>query len=204
MSELLTATAAPCPGATLSATAGAHACCPYCLQVVQHNFVCNLSVVPASLPAAGSNAAGCSAVLLVAVETENQQGIDWEALSSGLSLSLEVPDASEAAAAVAGVTGSSKGKAGRAGKGSKRPEALVLSPECLLPPDDQKQVEGLAPAAAEAAAAAAAAGCVVCFRTPQLTVAGGYTVAAEYRETREQLLAGLTKEVSWQGPPTCA
>jgi hypothetical protein len=165
------------------------------LQVVQHNFVCSLAVVPASLPAADSAVAGCSAVLLVAVETENQQAIPWDAISTGLTLSLEVPDAAADAAAAAGAAGGSKSKGGRSGKGSKRPEALVLTPECLFAA--QQELEGLAPAAAEAAAAAATAGCVACFRTPQLTTAGTYTVAAEFRETRPELLPGLKKEVGY-------
>lgn len=166
----------------------------YSVQVVQHNFVCNVAVLPESLPAADSNTAGCSAVLLVAVEAENQQPIPWEAINNGMTLSLEVPDAAaEAAAAAAGAAGSSKGKGGRSSKAGKRPEALILTPECLFA--EQRQIEGLGPAAAQAAAAAALAGCVVCFRTPQLTAAGSYTVAAEFRETREELLPGLKKEV---------
>lgn len=133
-------------------------------------------------------------MLLVAVESENQQPIPWEAIADGMTLSLEVPDAAaEAAAAAAGAAGSSKGKAGRSSKAGKRPEALILTPECLFA--KQQQVEGLGSAAAQAAAAAAPAGCVVCFRTPQLTAAGSYTVAAEFRETREELLLGLKKEV---------
>lgn len=155
--------------------------------------MCNLAIVPVSLPAADSNVAGCSAVLLVAVETENQQAIPWDPISTGLTLSLEVPDAAADAAAAAGPAGGSKGKGARSSKGSKRPEALVLTPECLFAA--QQEMEGLGSAAAEAAAAAAAAGCVACFRTPQLTTAGTYTVAAEFRETRPELLPGLKKEV---------
>jgi hypothetical protein len=167
------------------------------LQVVQHNFVCNLEVLPASLPAADSNTAGCSSVLLVAVETENQQPVPWEAISTGMTLSLEVPDAAADAAAAAGAAGSSRGKGGRSSsKASKRPDALILTPECLWA--DQQQIEGLGAAAAEAAAAAAPAGCVVCFSTPQLTATGSYTVAAEFRETREELLPGLKKEVGFR------
>lgn len=138
-------------------------------------------------------------MLLATVETENQQPLPWDALSSGLTLSLELPDAADAAAAAAGGGaggGSSKGgKAGRGAKGaaSKRTETLVLTPECMF--GVPQQTEGLGAAAAEAAGAAAASGCVVCFRTPALTVAGGYTVAAEYRETRDELLAGMKKEV---------
>lgn len=176
-----------------------HVCLRVCVQVVQHNFVCNVAVMPESLPAADSSAAGCSLVLLVLVETENQQPLPWEAISSGVTLSLEVPDAAEAAAAAAGAAGSSKGRGGRTSKGIKGPKALVLTPECVF--SAQEQIEGLGPAAA-AAAAAAPAGCVVCFRTPQLTAAGCYTVAAEFRETREELLSGLKKEVSKS--PLCA
>jgi hypothetical protein len=169
--------------------------------VVQHNFVCNVAVMPESLPAADSSAAGCSLVLLVLVETENQQPLPWEAISSGVTLSLEVPDAAEAAAVAAVAAGSSKGRGGRGSKGSKGPEALVLTPECVF--TAQEQIEGLGEAAA-AAAVAAPTGCVVCFRAPQLTAAGCYTVAAEFRETREELLSGLKKEVSksqlWAGP----
>lgn len=165
------------------------------MQVVQHNFVCDLTILPASLPAADSNTAGCSAVILVAVATENQQPVPWEAISSGLTLSLEVPDAAAAdgAAAATGNASTAKGKAAR-GKASKRSEVLLLNPECLFTP--QEEVEGLGPAAAEAAASAATGGCVVCFRTPQLTTAGSYTAAAEFRETRPELLPGFKKEVS--------
>jgi hypothetical protein len=161
-------------------------------QVVQHNFVCNLEVLPVSLPAADSNTAGCSSVLLVAVETENQQPTPWEAISTGMTLSLEVPDAAADTAAAAGAAGSSRGKGAHSSKASKRPDALLLTPECLWA---DQQIEGLGVAAAEAAAAAAPAGCVVCFRTPQLIAAGSYTVAAEFRETRDELLPGLKKEV---------
>jgi hypothetical protein len=168
------------------------------LQVFQHNFVCNLGVLPASFPAEDSGAAaGSSLVLLVGIETENQQPVPWGAISSGMTLSLEVPEADAAAGAAAGA-GSSKGKGSRASKGGKRPEALVLSPECMLTVQELQSVEGLGGAAAEAAAAAAPAGCVVCFRTPQLTAAGSYTVAAEFRETRDELMAGLKKEVRAQ------
>jgi hypothetical protein len=168
--------------------------------VFQHNFVCNLGVLPASLPADDSStAAGSSLVLLVGVETENQQPVPWGAISSGMTLSLEVPDVEAAAAAGAAAgAGSSKGKGHRASKGSKRPEALVLSPVCILTVQEIQSVEGLGEAAAEAAAAAAPSGCVVCFRTPQLTSAGSYTVAAEFRETRDELVAGLKKEVRAQ------
>lgn len=167
-------------------------CVRVCVQVVQHNFVCNLAVVPESLPADNGSAAGCSLVLLVLVDTENQQPLPWEAIISGVTLSLQVPDAAETAAAAAGAAGSSKPRGGRGNKNSKGPEALVLTPECIFTAQDQ--IEGLG-AAAAAAAAAAPAGCVVCFRTPQLTAAGCYTVAAEFRETREELLSGLKKEV---------
>jgi hypothetical protein len=167
-------------------------------QVLQHNFVCNMGILPASLPAEDSStAAGSSLVLLVGVETENQQPVPWGTISSGMTLSLEVPEADAAASAVAGA-GSSKGKGHRASKGSKHPDALVLSPECILAVQELQSVEGLGQAAAEAAAAAAPIGCVVCFRTPQLTAAGSYTVAAEFRETRDELLAGLKKEVCAQ------
>jgi hypothetical protein len=170
--------------------------------VSQQNLVCNLEVLPACLPADEDGAvAGGSLVLLVALETEDQQPVPWDDLLQSCSLRLTLPLVDEGGAAGGGA-GRGKSKAGKGG--SARAEVQVLPPECLY---EGQQVEGLAAAAAGAAAGAAARGCVVCFRTPELTAAGGYTVAAEYREGRPQLLPGLGKEVRLRqsgGPLRCA
>lgn len=174
------------------------------MQVSQQNLVCNLEILPASLPAQGSEpAAGCSLLLLVALQTEDQQPLPWEDLCQGLTLSLALPaaggDAAEAAAAGGGRGKGSKA-AGRAAAAARKAEApLILTPECMFE-GAQQQLEGLGQEAAGAAAEAAVQGCVVCFRTPELTAAGMYTLTADYRELRPQLLPGLSKEVCAMAP----
>jgi hypothetical protein len=157
------------------------------LQVCQQNFVCNLEVLPSSLPAAGS-AAGSQLQLLVAVHTEDQQPLPWDVLSSSLTLSLAPPNgpSAEAGEAAAG------GKGGKGKSSSRKADVIQLTPERVWDGD----AEGMEPAVAEAAAAAAQQGCVVCFSTPQLTLAGLYTMTAEYVEGRAELLPALPKQVS--------
>lgn len=160
----------------------------------QQNLVCNLEVLPASLPTEAT--AGCSLLLLVALETQDNQPVPWEDLAQSVTLSLTLPPAAGDAAADAAAAGTSRGGKGSKGGrgGSKKAEVLLLAPEVLFEGADQ-ELEGLTPAAAEAAAAAAAHGCVVCFRTLELAMAGCYTLKAEYRELRPQLLPALSKEV---------
>lgn len=166
------------------APACCHFVCTYWLQLCQQNFVANLEVLQCSIPAEDSCTAGCTLQLLVAVETENQQQIPWEVLSSGLSLSLTPPSGSEEAAAPAAGK-----KGGRVG--GRKADIIQLSPERIWEP----QSGGLEQTAAEAASAAAERGCLVCFSSPELTVAGQYTLTAEYTETRPELLPGLSKQV---------
>jgi hypothetical protein len=156
------------------------------LQVCQQNFVCNLEVLPSSLPAAGSTA-GSQPQLLVAVHTEDQQPLPWDVLSGSLTLSLAPPNSPpvETGEAAAGA------KAGRGKNSSRKADVIQLTPERVLDGD----AEGMEPAVPEAAAAAAQQGCVVCFSSPELTLAGLYTLTAEYVEGRAELLPALPKQV---------
>jgi hypothetical protein len=157
-----------------------------CVQVCQQNFVCNLELLPGSLPAAGS-AAGRQLQLLVAVHTEDAQPLPWDVLSGSLTLSLTPPNRppAEAGEAAAG------GKGGKGRSSSRKADVIQLMPERIWDGD----ADGIEPAVAEAAAAAAQQGCVVCFSTPELTLAGQYTLTAEYVEGRAELLPALPRQV---------
>lgn len=148
--------------------------------------MCNLEVLPGSLPA-GSAAAGSQLQLLVAVHTEDQQALPWDVLSSSLVLSLAPPNGppAEAGEAAAG------SKAGKGKSSSRKADVIQLTPERVW----DGEAEGVEPAVAEAAAAAAQQGCVVCFSTPELTLAGLYTLTAEYVEGRPELLPAMPKQV---------
>jgi hypothetical protein len=156
------------------------------LQVCQQNYVCNLEVLPSSLPT-GSAGAGSQLQLLLAVHTEDQQPLPWDVLSGSLTLSLVPPSGppAEAGEAAAG------SKAGKGKSGSRKADIIQLTPERIWDGD----AEGMEPAVAEAAAAAAQQGCVVCFSTPELTLAGLYTLTADYVEGRADLLPAMPKQV---------
>jgi hypothetical protein len=169
--------------------------------VAQQNYVANLEVMPASLPATGNSAVGRVLQLLVALETENLQAVPWDVISSSLTLALAPPDPGAAAElAAAGPTAAAAGGKGHgkkaAGKGSttRKADVLALVPDKLFDTQED-QPDGWAPELLQAAGAAAARGCVVMFTSPELLVAGHYTVTAEYTESRPQLLPGLSKQV---------
>lgn len=145
-----------------------------------------MEILPSSVPSDNSTV-GCKLHLLVAVDTEDQQPVPLDVLSTSMQLSLLPPSP----AAEAGTT---SGK-GRKAVAARKADAIILSPQGLW--DAQQQIEGLEAAAAEAAAAAAKRGCVVWFSTQELTAAGQYTITAEYAESREQLLIGLSKQVGF-------
>ena len=72
---------------------------------------------------------------------------------------------------------------------SRKADVIQLTPERVW----DGEAEGVEPAVAEVAAAAAQQGCVVCFSTPELTLAGLYTLTAEYVEGRPELLPAMPK-----------
>jgi hypothetical protein len=149
-----------------------------CVQLVQHNLVTELQIQPSSLPANDQAPVGQVFTPTVVVTTEDGAPLPWEVVSSSLSLILTMPSAG-------GGSSSTKAKARPA-------EIIPLVPDRL---------------ASQAAASGDGAegqqpvkGCVVCFTTPELTVAGSYTMAAEYREGRDDLLPYLGKQVRAQQP----
>lgn len=146
--------------------------------------MCNLQVLPSSVPA--SSTVGCKLQLLVSLDTEDQQPVSWDILTSSIHLALTPPTVEAVA-----VTATSKGR--KAAAAARKADVVTLVPAGLW--DPQQSIEGLEPAAVEAAAAAAARGCVVWFSSEELLLAGQYTVTAEYVESREQLLLGLSKQV---------
>lgn len=150
--------------------------------MAQLNYVCNLEVLPGSLACEESISVGCRLHVLVAVDTEDQQPVPLEDLSSSIRLKLSAPAAGAAAS-------SSKGR-----KVAQKTDVILLDPAGMWDPEHAP--DGLSSAAAEAAATNVGRGCIVLFTTEELLMAGQYTVAAEYTEQREQLLMGLPKQVS--------
>eukprot|EP00775_Hariotina_reticulata_P002831 gene2831-3124_t len=170
------------------------------VMVAQQNYVVNLEVMPASLPAAGNSTVGRVLQLLVALETENLQPVPWDVISSSLALALAPPfpgsalESTAGAAAGGGWGSKANGRKGSAkGSAPRKADVLSLVPDKLFDAQ-QVQLDGWAPELLQAAAVAASRGCVVVFNSPELLVAGQYTVTAEYTENRPQLLPGLSKQ----------
>jgi hypothetical protein len=143
------------------------------MQVAHQNVVTSLQLHPPALPDDHGATVGCITTITVEYSTEDGKPLPWEVASGNIAvlLGLPSPDGQEAATAAGG----------KKGAGGGNSNLVVLAPD--------------REASQAAASSDGASACKVCFTTPELTVAGNYTLTAEYTETRAEMVTALTQQV---------
>jgi len=156
------------------------------VKVAHQNIVTCLQLGAPALSGGQEATVGCTATITVEYVTEDGKPLPWEVASSNVAvlLGLPNPDGQEGAAAA-----SSKRKSAGGGNAN-----LVV----LAPDREASQAAASAGTSAGSDAGGGSGGgsgvCKVCFTTPELTLAGTYTLTAEYTETRPEMVAALSQQ----------
>ena len=164
--------------------------CPrsLCIQVAHQNIVTGLQLGPPALNGGPEATVGCSATITVEYITEDGKPLPWEVASSNIAVLLGLPNPD--------------GQEGAAAAGSKRKSAGSGNANLVVLAPDREASQAAASAGTSTGSDAGggsgggAGVCKVCFTTPELTLAGTYTLTAEYTETRPEMVAALSQQVS--------